>query len=113
MHIVCGNIVRQSPLSARIVAVCDVYDALASRRVYKKPIPHKEVVSIIEEAAGSQFDPGIVEVWMEVHEEFHDIARRCGGRAPAEDEIGTAPYAYEVPTETSQDVLEESECTPS
>lgn len=99
------------PLSGRIVAICDVYDALASRRVYKEPIPHEEVVHMIGEAAGSQFDPGIVEVWMEVHEEFRDIARRCGGSELAKTE--GEPKANDSPSEIPQGKLEPSEYTPS
>ncbi len=45
------------PLSARIVAVADVYDALRCKRVYKPALPHEECVRLIAEAAGTQFDP--------------------------------------------------------
>lgn len=49
------------PLSARIVAVCDVYDALRSPRVYKKAIPHRETMTMIRESRGTHFDPILVE----------------------------------------------------
>jgi response regulator RpfG family c-di-GMP phosphodiesterase len=45
------------PLAARIVAVCDVYDALRARRVYKPALPHDEVVAMMLQQAGAQFDP--------------------------------------------------------
>ena len=48
------------PLSARIVAVVDVFDALLHSRPYKKPWPLAEVVSYIRERSGSQFDPEVV-----------------------------------------------------
>lgn len=48
------------PLSARIVAVVDVFDALLSKRPYKEPWPLAEVIDYLHERAGSQFDPGIV-----------------------------------------------------
>src|SRR5689334_4884569 len=51
---------EQIPLSARIVAVADVYDALRSQRVYKSALPHTECVALIDEAAGTQFDPRVV-----------------------------------------------------
>jgi putative two-component system response regulator len=65
------------PLSARIVAICDVYDALASRRVYKDCLPHEKCVEIIRAGAGSQFDPVLVEVFLEIQSELGDVARRC------------------------------------
>ncbi|MBR5116079.1 MAG: HD domain-containing protein, partial [Lachnospiraceae bacterium] len=49
------------PLSARVMAVADVFDALVSRRSYKEPFSFEKAVSIIEEGAGSHFDPQIVE----------------------------------------------------
>ncbi len=48
------------PLSARIVAVADVYDALTSVRVYKPALSHREAAQIIDEGSGTQFDPAVV-----------------------------------------------------
>lgn len=53
------------PLSARIMAVADVFDALASKRVYKPAFPLDEALRIIEEGKGTQFDPRCVEVFLE------------------------------------------------
>ena len=53
------------PLAARIMAVADVFDALASARVYKPAFPLEKALTIIQEGAGSQFDPKCVEVFME------------------------------------------------
>ncbi|HCM91260.1 MAG TPA: diguanylate cyclase, partial [Lachnospiraceae bacterium] len=53
------------PLSARIMAVADVFDALTSPRVYKPAFPLDKALSIIKEGSGSQFDPKCVEVFME------------------------------------------------
>ncbi len=53
------------PLSARIMAVADVFDALTSPRVYKKAFSVEKAISIIEEGKGTQFDPKCVEVFME------------------------------------------------
>lgn len=64
------------PLAARIVAIADVYDALASRRVYKEAFAHDACVATIRDAAGTQFDPTLVEVWLGVTSKFADIARR-------------------------------------
>ncbi|MCA9077125.1 MAG: HD domain-containing protein [Planctomycetaceae bacterium] len=71
-----GLIEEEIPLSARIVAIADVYDALASRRVYKEPYPHEKCVEIIKAESGKQFDPRLIEVFLSIHEQFHDISRK-------------------------------------
>lgn len=62
------------PLSGRLMALADVYDALISKRVYKKPFPHPKAVSIIEEGRGSHFDPDVVDAFLELSEEFRQTA---------------------------------------
>lgn len=64
------------PLSARLMAVADVYDALISRRAYKPPLPHEEAVRIITAGAGAHFDPAVVEVFLSSTEDFRCIADR-------------------------------------
>lgn len=64
------------PLSARLMAVADVYDALISRRVYKDGMPHEKAVVIIQEGSGSHFDPDIVDAFLAIQEEFRSIAAR-------------------------------------
>ncbi len=64
---------EQIPLSARIVAIADVYDALTSKRTYKDPLPHEEAVQIIVAERGTHFDPEIVDVFLQVQETFHRI----------------------------------------
>jgi len=64
------------PLSARLMAVADVYDALISRRVYKPPFPHETAVAIIQKGRGNHFDPDLVDAFLEIAEEFHAIAER-------------------------------------
>ncbi len=53
------------PLSARVMAIADVFDALSSPRVYKPAFPFDEAVRIIREGSGTQFDPLCVEVFIE------------------------------------------------
>ncbi|MCR5688303.1 MAG: HD domain-containing protein [Lachnospiraceae bacterium] len=53
------------PLSARVMAVADVFDALASPRVYKPAFPFEKAVSIIQEGSGTQFDPKVVEAFLD------------------------------------------------
>jgi two-component system, cell cycle response regulator len=49
------------PLGSRIIAACDAYDAMVSRRAYQTPRSAPEAISELRRAAGSQFDPGVVE----------------------------------------------------
>lgn len=68
---------EEIPLAARIVSVADVYDALASKRVYKAAFPHAECVAMISAEAGKQFDPAVVSAFLDVEAEFRAIAQRC------------------------------------
>lgn len=56
------------PLSARIVAIADVYDALVSKRAYKEPWPEERVLKIIKEEAGEHFDPELVDIFLSIHD---------------------------------------------
>ena len=62
------------PQLARILAVCDVYDALVSKRTYKKAMTHEQAYAIINQAAGIQFDPQAVSAFNKVHVEFYDAS---------------------------------------
>ncbi len=64
------------PISARLMAVADVYDALISRRVYKDGMPHEKAVAIMQEGRGSHFDPDILDAFLELQDEFRAIAAR-------------------------------------
>jgi len=55
---------REIPLSARIVSICDVYDALTSKRVYKEAWSHEDTMQVIRDGAGKQFDPDLVEIFL-------------------------------------------------
>lgn len=66
------------PLSARIVALTDVYDTVTSDRVYKSAASHETAVDIIKKDAGSHFDPEIVETFLTVENRFKAILdNRC------------------------------------
>ncbi|MCA9109873.1 MAG: HD domain-containing protein [Planctomycetaceae bacterium] len=71
-----GLVGQEIPLSARIVSIADVYDALASRRVYKEPYPHDKCIEIIKAEAGKQFDPQLVEIFLSIHEQFREINKK-------------------------------------
>lgn len=65
---------EEIPLSARLMAVADVYDALISRRVYKPPMAHEEAVGIIVEGKGKHFDPDLVDAMLSIEGVFRTIA---------------------------------------
>lgn len=62
------------PISARLMAVADVYDALISRRVYKEPLSHERAVEIIAQTSGRHFDPDVVEAFLAVQDNFRATA---------------------------------------
>lgn len=70
---------EEIPLSARIMAVADVYDALISNRVYKAGMPHEKAAMIILEGRGGHFDPEIVDAFDALQSAFRDIAARHSG----------------------------------
>jgi putative two-component system response regulator len=70
------------PLSARIVAVADVYDALRSRRTYKDAYSHEQSVGLIIEGAGSHFDPTLVEAFKQCEPSFHAEFESQSGPCP-------------------------------
>lgn len=81
------------PVSARLMALADVYDALISRRVYKPPFPHARALEIIREGRGAHFDPDVVDAFLAIADEFDDIARRY---ADTEAELARAARAAPV-----------------
>ena len=64
----------QIPVSARIMALADVFDALISRRVYKEPMPFDEVYKIIIDGRGKHFDPDITDIFILNFQAFVNIA---------------------------------------
>ena len=67
---------EEIPISARIMAVVDVYDALRSERPYKKRLPHDQATEIIISEAGSHFDPVVVEAFQSVAPQFSRLSHR-------------------------------------
>jgi putative two-component system response regulator len=64
------------PVSARLMAIADVFDALISRRVYKEPMPVDKATAIIVEGRGTHFDPDLVDAFLALRERFVKIAQR-------------------------------------
>ena len=66
---------EEIPLSARIMAIADVYDALVSKRVYKDAMDPNDAFDILEKDAGSHFDPNIIEIIKEYRKDFVDSVK--------------------------------------
>ncbi len=67
---------QEIPLAARILGICDVYDALTSSRVYKEAWSHEETEKTIREAAGRQFDPDLVDIFFENLEDLFRVREK-------------------------------------
>lgn len=75
------------PISARLMAVADVYDALISRRVYKPAFSHDEAIDIMRKGRGTHFDPDIFDGFLKITEEFRQIALQFRESEAGETEI--------------------------
>jgi len=76
------------PISARLMAIADVYDALISRRVYKPPFTHEDSMRIIEEGRGRHFDPDVVDAFIAIQHSCKVIADQY---ANTDDELAKRP----------------------
>jgi putative two-component system response regulator len=70
------------PVSARLMAAADVYDALISRRVYKPPFSHQKAMDIIWADRGKHFDPDVADAMMSLGEQFRQIASSYSDEQP-------------------------------
>ncbi len=83
---------EEIPLSARILAVADVYDALSSSRPYKLALSHEESVRIIQQDSGKHFDPSVVAAFLDIQTDLADIRSRLDkGLAETTSLIKTSP----------------------
>ena len=64
---------EEIPLSARVMAVADVFDALVSKRSYKKPFTFEEAMQIIKDGSGKHFDPLIVDAFVGAEEDIRSV----------------------------------------
>jgi putative two-component system response regulator len=64
------------PLCARIVAICDVYDALVSDRVYRPALPEDKALAIMKEGRGTHFDPQILDLFLNQLPQIHSIREK-------------------------------------
>ncbi len=89
-----GRSSAEIPLAARIVAVADVYDALRSARPYKPGIDHETAFRLITERRGTQFDPMVVDAFVQLQEDF----RRCFDVPGAHRAIVSGPLSPRTST---------------
>ena len=76
---------EEIPLPARLMAVADVYDALISKRVYKEAMTHQTAVEIMAAERGKQFDPQVLDCFLQNTETFRNIADRYSDLANVAD----------------------------
>ncbi len=67
---------EEIPVSGRLMAIADVYDALISKRVYKPALPHDEAMEIIRQGRGSHFDSDVVDAFLALEEQIKSIAKK-------------------------------------
>jgi HD-GYP domain-containing protein (c-di-GMP phosphodiesterase class II) len=70
------------PLTGRIVAVADAYDAMTSDRAYRRALPHDVAIGEIERCSGVQFDPEIVKCFLHVIEDYRKLETAAGRAVP-------------------------------
>jgi putative two-component system response regulator len=81
------------PLSARLMAIADVYDALISRRIYKEAMPHEQAVRVIVDGRDRHFDPDLVDGFVAIEDRFRRIAEQF---ADSEADMAQKRLEYEV-----------------
>jgi putative two-component system response regulator len=81
------------PVSGRLMALADVYDALISKRVYKPPMPHEKAVAVIREGRGIHFDPDVVDAFLALEETFRNIALTFADCDEEREALGGTPAA--------------------
>lgn len=82
---------EEIPLAGRIMAIADVYDALTSKRPYKKPVRHEKAVAIMQGDSGTHFDPELIAVFMRVHESFREVAIKYAESEQERQLLSTPP----------------------
>lgn len=75
------------PLFGRILAVVDAYDAMTSQRPYRDGMPFEKAEGILRKGAGSQWDPALVETFLQYHEEFRSICRESPNHFQSLDQV--------------------------
>ncbi|MBA3350611.1 MAG: HD-GYP domain-containing protein, partial [Actinobacteria bacterium] len=88
-----GRAGKAIPLEARIILVCDAFDAMTSDRPYRKRLSVAEACRRLSEASGTQFDPELIPVFLDLVQTFPGLSVRGGdvaSRAPVEQKVTVA-----------------------
>ena len=96
------------PLSARIMAVADVFDALVSKRSYKDGFPIDKALSIIESGIGTHFDPQVARAFLHAQDKARAVAEKSEAKKAAEEQAAATEAAKEQAAE-EQTEAEKSE----
>jgi len=96
---------KKIPLSGRLMALADVYDALISKRVYKPPMPHAEAVRLIVEGRGKHFDPDVVDAFVVIENTFRNIALTYADFEEEREALGLKKYIDPKNCRDVKDVL--------
>ncbi|WP_291320557.1 HD domain-containing phosphohydrolase, partial [Desulfonatronospira sp.] len=62
---------EEIPIECRILAIADAYDAITSDRPYRKALDHEDAIAELKHCSGTQFDPDLVEKFIEVIQQFN------------------------------------------
>jgi len=82
------------PVSGRLMAIADVYDAIINKRVYKQAFSHETAVEIILSQRGKQFDPDIVDSFIYLQDEFNNIAMQFTDHSAIK--YGLSPHIFQI-----------------
>ena len=77
---------EQIPISARVIAIADTYDAMTSDRSYRAALSHQQAIDEIKRCSGSQFDPNLAEIFVGIHNEIEQLKQ--------ESEVSYEKYSY-------------------
>jgi len=84
---------KEIPLQGRLMAIADVYGALASNRSYRKAMGHEEAVAIIADDRGKHFDPDLIDIFLNVADKFREFAAISYSKETEENDIPIGEFA--------------------
>jgi putative two-component system response regulator len=96
---------EQIPISGRIVALADVYDALRSKRVYKQAFDHQTARQTIVDVRGKHFDPDVVDAFLNRESEFIAVAQQFNDQAPNTSNPTAVATTFFAPTPAASEPL--------
>ena len=85
-----GRSGEQIPVEARVLAIADAFDAMTSDRPYRRALSHEEALAEVERCAGTQFDPEIVEIFVDLFWESDELAAGQPLRSPTRSRVSSA-----------------------